>query len=76
MTVVRYEIEKLMVDVILACGKLKYRPFLDSRNAHKAIQEFFRLPESMTEEENDNLELIAYGTLVLKLSGNVLRHVI
>lgn len=47
-----------------------------SKSSSKAILDPAKLPESMTAKEKESMEELAYGTIILNLSDNIMRQVI
>ncbi|XP_038885954.1 uncharacterized protein LOC120076257 [Benincasa hispida] len=52
----------------------KIKDILGQQRAYKAFLDLSTLPPTLTAQEREDMELTAYGTLVLNLSDNILRQ--
>ena len=76
MTVKRVEIEKFdrKRDFVLLKAKIKAQ--LGQQKAHNALLDLSELPTTLTTSQREEIELNAYGTLILNMSDNVIRQVL
>ena len=72
MAAIRFEIEKFDGKGDFGLWKAKIRAILGQQKAHKALLDPSTLPNTITAQEKEDMELATSGTLVLNLSDSVL----
>ena len=76
MAIARVEIEKFDGKGDFALWKAKIKVLLGQQKSHKALFDPSELPTTLTAAQKEEMKLIAYGTLILNLSDNIIRQVL
>ena len=75
MAVAIIEIEKFDGKGDFALWKVKIKVLLDQQKAHKVLLDPSKLPTTLTTSQKEEIELNAYGALILNLSDSIIRKV-
>ena len=76
MAVTRVKIEKLNGKENFALWKAKIMALLGQQKAHEALLDHLELLETLTTSQKEEMELNAYGTLILNLGDSVIKQVL
>lgn len=76
MALARFDIEKFDGKSDFDLWKVKIKAILGQQKALHALTDPDKLPATLTADDKENMNMTAYGTLILNLSNNVLRQVI
>ena len=76
MAIARVEIKKFDGKGDFALWKAKIKALLGQQKAHKALLDPLELPTILTATQKEEIKLIAYGTLILNISDNIIRQVL
>lgn len=75
MVVARYDIDKFDGKGDFDLWKAKIKAILGQQKALHALTDPSKLPSTLSEAERENMNMVAYGTIILNLSNGVLRQV-
>ncbi|KAA0060284.1 retrotransposon protein, putative, Ty1-copia subclass [Cucumis melo var. makuwa] len=76
MTTTKFEIEKFDGNGDFTLGTKRITAILGSQKALKALEDPKELLATLTKSERETLEEVAYGTLIMNITENVLRQII
>ncbi|KAA0051442.1 Retrovirus-related Pol polyprotein from transposon TNT 1-94 [Cucumis melo var. makuwa] len=76
MTTTKFEIEKFDGNGDFTLWTKRITAILGSQKALKALEDPKELPATLTKSERETLEEVAYSTLIMNITDNVLRQVI